>query len=164
MASRKTWATRTTRGFSLIEILTVLGLLAIVGGFGMMVSIDGLQGSYFTNDKDSVITALQKARSRAVSNMCFGGCSDGSAHGVHFDHVAKTFTIFQGEEYVVSDPQNETSELNPSTTLTGVTDAVFEKLSGSASTSPGSSLTITDSTGRTSQIDFNSEGRISWTH
>lgn len=164
MASRRTWATKISRGFSLIEILVVIGLLTIVGGFGAVVSLDGLGSSYFTNDKDSVITVLQKARSRAVSNMCFGGCTDGSAHGVHFDHGTNTYILFQGTEYSASDPHNETATLNPGTTLAGVTDVVFEKLSGSASTSPGSSLTITDSAGRTTQIDFNLEGRISWTH
>jgi prepilin-type N-terminal cleavage/methylation domain-containing protein len=164
MASHKTWATSAVRGFSLIEILTVLALLTVVGGFGVIVSMDGLGASYFTNDKDSIISTLQKARSRAISNMCFGGCTDGSAHGVHFDHVAKTYTLFQGDTYVASDPLNESFTLNPNTALSGITDAVFEKLSGSASTSPGSFLTVVDVTGRTSQIDFNSEGRISWTH
>ncbi len=164
MASRKILETKALRGFSLLEILVVIGLLVVIGGFGIIVSMDGLGASYYTNDKDSIISALHKARSRAVSNMCFGGCTDGSAHGIHFDHVNKTFTVFQGEVYQAAHALNEVSDLNPSSVTAGVTDVVFEKLSGSASTSPGSFVTITDTTGRTSQIDFNVDGRISWTH
>ncbi len=164
MALRKTWATDSARGFSLLEILVVIGLLTIIGGFGVVVSMGSLQGTYFRNDRDAVVSALHKARSRAVSNMCFGGCTDGSPHGVHIDHVAHTYTVFQGAVYSAVDPLNETAALNPQTATAGFTDVVFTELSGDAVTNPGTTLSVTDISGRTSQIDINSEGKISWSN
>src|SRR4051812_38879538 len=75
-------------GFSLIEILVVMGLLVLMSGFGLFVSMETYQGSNFSCDRSLFVAALQRARAQAIHNMCYGTCTDGVAHGVHVDTAA----------------------------------------------------------------------------
>ena len=155
MASHRT---SVTKGFSLIEILVVIGMLAIVGSFGLFLSMESFQHSIFKNDRDLLIDALYKARAQSVNNMCFGTCSGGQPHGVHIGNGA--YTVFQGLSYTAGDPQNEVTAANPGTTVTGATDIVFDRISGI--TTPVT-LTVTSVNGQTSTISVRTEGGIGWT-
>src|SRR5271154_5232788 len=85
-------------GFTLLEILVVMGILTVVAGFGLALSLDGYRDYLFRDERDTVIGALQKARSQAINNVCLGsGCSDGVPHGVFLQN--SQYTIFQGASY-----------------------------------------------------------------
>ena len=153
------------RGFSLIEILVVLGLISIISGFGLIVSMDDYRGYNFRNERDVIVSALQKARSQAINNMCYGsGCTDGLPHGVYFG-VPGHYIIFQGSSYVAGDPINEDIVAkNNASTVSGVTSVVFTELSGDATVVPASPgvLTVTDTGTHISNITVESSGRIWW--
>ena len=77
------------RGFTMIEILVVIGLFAIAGGFALWVSMESYRGSSFFADRDMFVAVLQRARAEAVNNVCLGaGCTDGKPHGVHIQSDA----------------------------------------------------------------------------
>lgn len=149
------------KGYTLLEILIVMGLIALLGGVGMLMSMETFKTSIFHNDRDLLVSAMRKARSESINNMCFGPagfCTDGKAHGVHI--APGTYTIFQGDSYAGRDVDaDENIDAKPGTTFTGPADIIFEKLSGE--TTPVS-IMITDDNGKNSTITLNAEGRIIW--
>lgn len=155
------------RGISLIEIVVVVGLFTAIGGLSMLVSIDTYRSYLFRGERDKVVEALQKARSRAINNICFGGdCVNGRSHGVHIDIDPDKVIVFQVHpappEYDPSDPINDSTPLNEGITVAGLSEIKFSQLSGDASVE--GDITISDSAGHVSVISINSEGRILWTN
>lgn len=151
-------------GFTLIEILVVMGMIAVIASLGLFMSMGSFQGSSFRNERSNVISALYKARSQAINNVCVGAtCTSGISHGVHFE--TGKFTIFQGISW--SDISHDSGldeiiEINPTIQITGLVDVIFAKLSGDVS-APGN-LIMKDTGTNTSTISINSEGQITWTN
>jgi prepilin-type N-terminal cleavage/methylation domain-containing protein len=154
-------STRSTHGFTLTEILIVIGLISVVASMTVIVSMDSWRGSSFSNERNAIVSALQRARGRAMSNMCLGpSCTAGKMHGVHIS--SGSYTVFQGNIYTVSDPINEVGNIGPTIAVTGNTDIVFSQLSGDAS--PTGTITVKDNAGRSSIITIGARGQISWTN
>lgn len=152
----------TQRGITMIELLVVFALVAIVGGFTLLVSMDTLRASVSRSDRDLIVSTLQRARSQAMNNVCVGsGCTDGKAHGVKIDVVNKKIILFQGATYVAGDPANAEFELNTNT-ITGADEIVFQQLSGN--TAAQTKTTVTDDRGQASEITVEPWGQIVWTH
>jgi Tfp pilus assembly protein FimT len=152
---------RCNHGFTIIEIGLVIALLSIIGTFSLMLSMDNYRASSFNNDRNMVISLLQKARSQAVNNMCLGAaCTEGVAHGLHIE--TGSYTIFQGTAYNPADALNEKISMPPTLTFSGLANVVFTELSGSPVAA--GTITLSDGMGHTSTIDINSEGRIAWTN
>ena len=149
-------------GFTLIEVSVVIVILIILVGLGLFLSMDSWLRGMFCNDRDMVVSALQRARSLAVNNMCFGtGCTEGKQHGVHFDPAKREVVIFQGEAYSDADPNNEIIPFDSHTVYivgSSTVDIVFDRISGNVATS--TNVTLKDDGGHSSVITVNSEGRI----
>lgn len=155
------------RGFTLLEIIVVMALIVIITGFGLIVNFDDYRGYSFRNERDTVAGVLQKARSQAVNNMCFGaGCTDGKPHGVYFG-IPGQYVIFQGASYATRDVAVDEiieSENNTSS-IAGMQSVVFSRLSGDASVSPANTpLTLIDGANHTSVFTIEPEGRIWWSN
>jgi prepilin-type N-terminal cleavage/methylation domain-containing protein len=154
--------TNTKKGFTMIEILVVITLIAIIISLGMVMSMDSFRGFSFRNDRDAVVAALQRARSLAINNICLGStCDDGKKHGVHFDPAAKEIVIFQGNSYNSSDVLNEAIKFESKaiSAVSTIDDVVFDRLSGNA---VNATITMTDGAGRSATIETNSAGRINY--
>jgi prepilin-type N-terminal cleavage/methylation domain-containing protein len=160
---------KSTQGFTMIEVMMVMGLLVIVSSLGLFMSMETLRGGSFRNDRAAAVSALQRARSLAVNNMCFGDegdCGDeGKPHGVHFgtDEVV----IFQGDSYDADAIANEVIKFDSKTTKIGSGSAdniIFKRLSGDLAGGGTGSVSITDGMGHSSVVEVNSEGRIDWTN
>ena len=152
------------RGFALIEILVVFGLIAILGGITLFVSMDTYRGSNFRTERDLVVSILEHARALAVNNACLGTCSNGKPHGVHIAN--NSFTLFQGTAYNAADAANVSFTANTLFSHSGYLathDVLFTQLEGST-TCGTCDLTISDSTGHTSTINVTSDGKIVWTN
>ena len=150
------------QGFTLIEVVTVMGLLALIAALTAVTNVDAYRGYIFRNERNLAISALQRARSQAISNVCLGTCTDGKPHGVHFE--AGKYVIFQGSSYGLDSAYDEVlaGSSNVSINIPSF-DAVFTQLSGEAVTNPpGAFITLYDAVGHSSAIRINSEGQIAW--
>lgn len=164
---------RFSAGFTVLEIMMVMALLMILSSLGLFMSMESLRGGSFRNDRAAVISALQRARSLAVNNMCFGGsstCNDGKPHGVYFNPGAGGVTIFQidaGKTDFNDRDEDADETINFDSRMTDALEEktiIFERLSGNSANATTTVVTITDGIGHTSEITVNSEGRIDWTN
>lgn len=149
------------QGFTLIEIVVVMGLLAILGSLGLIMSLDSYRSYAFRNERDLIVTVLQKARSQAINNVCLGsGCTSGADHGVHLQ--TGSYTIFQGTIFASANHSLDQVVQSSSATvqLSGLTDVVFSQLSGNAA--PAGNITVSDGVGHSTTISINDAGRIDW--
>ena len=150
-------------GFTLLEVLVVMGIMTMLGGFALIVSMDVYRSFSFRTERDMLISVLQKARSQSMSNMCLGpGCTDGRPHGVHVS--TGQYVVFQGATYATRDvsvdeviaAENGAARIAPSS----LTDVVFTQLSGAAA--PVGTIGLLDDAGHISTTTINSEGQITW--
>ena len=162
------FTTRAARaGFTFIEILVVMGMLAILAALGLFMSMESMRGGAFRDNRNIIVSSLQRARSLAVNNICVGGCTEGVAHGVHFETTS--VVIFQGQNYDPAAPTNEPVPLSSNAITIDVTGAaggniIFDNLSGNLipETATSTSIIVKDNAGHISEIEVNSEGRINW--
>lgn len=151
-------------GFTLLEILIVIGMTVIIMSFGLFFDFDQFRLHSFQADRDVLISALHHARSRAVSNICYEPpvCNDGKPHGVRIE--AGEFIIFQGSSYAGRDASHDASlEANTGLVHAGINEVVFSQLTGDALSGAGDIILRDPATGRESIISINSEGQIIWT-
>lgn len=142
-----------------------MGLVLMVVAFGLIVSFDDYRGFTFRNERDIVVNVIQKARSQAINNMCFGaGCTDGKAHGVYFG-IPGQYVVFQGTSYATRDTAvDEVIEAkDAAAVLTGLSSVVFNRLRADTVTTGGTTLTVTQGV-RSSVITVEPEGRIWWSN
>jgi prepilin-type N-terminal cleavage/methylation domain-containing protein len=141
------------RGFTLIEIILVIAIITILGSFGLVVGMDAYRGYSYRSERNVFVSALQKARIAAMTNI------NEAKHGVHVDAAAKTYTIFQGNDYGTrTQALDQVITASGAVTFSGVTDVVFDQLSGMTT---AGTVTIADGV-RTTVISLNNEGQISW--
>ncbi len=154
-------------GFTLIELLVVLGMLAMVGSLALVVSMTSYRGYSFRNERDSLISSLERARSEAVSNMCFSSagapCINGKPHGLHI--MSGQYVVFQGTSWASRDSavDEQVPIQSKAIMFSGVSDVVFDELVGTAVTIPAApmKITLTDPTGKdVSVVSLTPEGRI----
>ncbi|MDO8443050.1 MAG: prepilin-type N-terminal cleavage/methylation domain-containing protein [bacterium] len=140
------------RGFTLIEVMIVVGILAGLAGLGLFVSVDLYKSYTFYSERNIVISIIQKARNQSLVNI------NESKHGVYLE--SGRYTIFQGENYVSRNAvYDEIIEAGPTISRTGLTEIVFDQLNGN----PNITGNITLSEGlRSSIISIENEGRINW--
>jgi Tfp pilus assembly protein FimT len=155
-------------GFTLIEILIVIGILIVIIMFGLFLSFDFYRNYSFRSERNIIISVLQRARSQSMNNI------NQVRHGVHFQasptlqyimyecpgnilpctYAASSADIVVNSSYSI----NVTSPSLPF-------DVVFDQLNGrcigaNCTTAP-LAMTISDGV-RFYNIAINSEGRIDW--
>lgn len=148
----------------------IIALISFLGGITLFAGLDSYQGYLFRSDRDLVITALQRARAQSVGNICMGAsCTNGKPHGVAISPAGRpqTLVIFQtavmNPDYAHRDTSEDAFiEINPGTTVSGLSEVVFSPLSGNSPTA--GSITIASSGGRISTITIGSAGQIFWTN
>ena len=119
---------RMPKGFTLLEMLLALGIIAIIA----VVSITSLSRvnteKAIAVDADKALSLLARARSMTLS------AKDGFVHGVHFEE--RTLVLFKGESYDAGAPGSEAFPLHDEVKISAVvlagggSDVVFKKLTG----------------------------------
>ena len=153
MASRSIYspAKVTSRpGFTLTEVLVVLGIFSLVAGLGLFMSMDAYRGYIHREERATIVGILQKARSRSMSNI------HQTSWGVCF--IAPNYVIFRGSVCAQNISTNEIIPASPSTVTAGLSapGIVFSQIAGT--TSPTSILVSQN--GGTTTIDINEEGAV----
>jgi len=136
------------KGFSLIEILVVIGLITLIAAGGYMISIGGFQRYAFSAERDLVLNLLQKTRSRAMNNVLQ------SPHSLVISDTE--YTLFSDDGDTDNDdifPRNTSVVISPTT-------IEFEQLSGNVVM--GAGVINIDQGVQSAQIEVNTNGRISW--
>ena len=140
------------KGFTLFEVLIVLGLFVVLVSFGLFVSMDFYRGSSFRSERNTVVSILTKARNQSLNNV------NEAPHGVFFP--AGAYVLFQGPSYASRTTAfDETITATPTVTRSGLSEIVFSQLSGNANVS--GSIFMSNGT-RTSTVLINYEGRMDW--
>ena len=146
----------------MIEVLVVLALALIVGGFALMVSFDAYRHASYHADRASLIAALEHARAESIDNVCDGAvCASSAAHGVSIQD--DRYVIFQGPEYASRlVDADESIDANPAIAHSGLSEVVFATSSGDVMDT--GTIVLADASGITSTISIGSEGQIIWSN
>ncbi|TSD02490.1 MAG: hypothetical protein Athens071424_12 [Parcubacteria group bacterium Athens0714_24] len=138
-----------TNGFSLIEIITVIGIMGVVAATGFM-TFRGIKDDIILEQtKTTLVWALEEARNRAATG--FGQ----NKQGVHIEE--NKIVIFEGDEYV--DGEGE-EIIFPPTISTDQTNGniIFNRISASVNTA--ATIIINNIKGSTKIINITSDGKI----
>jgi prepilin-type N-terminal cleavage/methylation domain-containing protein len=140
-----------SKGFTLLEILVVIAIFTVLIALGLFMSMETLRGALSRSERDTVVSLLERARSRAMANIGqspWGMC-----------YLAPNYVVFKGTACSAATAV-DTVAANPGTATTGLLPPgiVFSQLAG---TTTPASVTVTQS-GRTSAITINYEGAIIW--
>jgi prepilin-type N-terminal cleavage/methylation domain-containing protein len=149
-------------GFTLIEVLVVMGLLAAIAGLVSFANFDSWRGYTFRSERNLLVSVLHKARSQSISNICLGSaltCTDGKPHGVKIQ--GDKYIIFQGASFIARDAAfDQNIDAAGTVSHAGISEVVFAQLSGDAVGTAGD--IIFDDGIRTVTISINNEGRINF--
>jgi Tfp pilus assembly protein FimT len=155
MNSLKTSTHNSEAGFSFIEVMIVTAIMLFFVGVGIFLSADVYRSSLFRADADTVVSALQRARTRSVNNI------NEAPHGVRI--TTSGYTIFEGADYnsrvvardeIIAIGSGYTISTSP--TINPI-DIIFTQLSGESNFNGDISIT---GSGTTTTVSVNSEGRI----
>lgn len=155
-----------TRGFTLTEVLIVIGLLAIIGGFTAVANYDNYRMGALRDERRTLVTALQKARAEALNNL------NQAPHGVKvLPGGTPSYVVFEGGDYASADHDKDVPipSAYPVVLAGGSLDEVaFTQLSGEAlcaggTCGAGQTITLHDPVRNTdATVTINAEGRIDW--
>src|SRR3989338_2614791 len=139
-------------GFTLIEIIVVIGILIVIISFGIIVDFSSLTFGTFQTEESKIISVLERARSRSMANMF------DTTHGVCY--LAPNYVIFRGT-CIVGASTNELILANTNIAENSGTifpTLVFDILTGNTTEDI---IIITDGV-KTKEITINNEGAINW--
>ena len=141
---------KTSNGFTILEILIVIGLVGFAAALGLVISLDSYRAYNFQSEKSLILGILQKARSQSLNNI------NQTSHGVYLQ--TSKYILFEGLDYL---HRNTSQDLvfpgNASLTISGSNEAVFSPL---AATATVASMILNDGANSPAIIDINYEGSI----
>lgn len=162
MASHKTYAARglpraQSRGFTLVEVVIVIGILGAVLLFASVLDFGSFFGSSFRAEGEQIATLLHKARADAMSNI-------GEApHGLALfpSDYPDSYVLFEGAAYGDDPDSHEIFKASYTLEIASApTEIVFAQLSGHTD---DTTLTLKDpNRGVESEIHIYEEGTIDW--
>lgn len=124
------------KGFSLIEMIVVMGMMLVVFYFSVPYGINFYRSQMLEAARGNIINALEQARHNAILQK------NDSNFGVTLSQVANSYVVFQGTAYGTrAVDQDEIFPLSADIAYTGLTDVIFYKLTGLPSATGTISLT-----------------------
>lgn len=141
------------RGFTLLELLLSIGLIALLGALSLPVYRS------FQVRTDVDITALETAHSLRRAQVLAQAVQDDSTWGVRVE--ATTITLFKGASYATRDTAfDEVFEFPATIVRSGTQEAVFDRVTGEPNTTGSFTFTSLDGDARTVQL--NAKGAVSY--
>lgn len=152
-------AVKGNRGVSLIELLIVMSIGALLAVLFVYAWRSGAARKQFNADVDTTMMYIQRARSQTLASQ------DASQYGVHF--TTDTATLFKGDTFDSTDPDNVEYEFDPRVDITetslsdGSSDVVFSRLTGESSATGTLTFHLSGDTAATSTVIINEGGVVS---
>lgn len=141
-------------GFTLVEILVTVAVFGIVLSIGAFANVNLFTREISIQEQTTLVSVLQKARGRAMNNI------HSTPHGVHIENGSDYYIIFRGDTYSSSSTTNEKVWREKKVAISGLTDIVFNQLSGN--TTNTGTITLVDTAGKTKIVTINANGLIDW--
>jgi Tfp pilus assembly protein FimT len=149
------------RGFTFIELITILGLVGVCGAMSIAMSMSALTQSNVSEERDHFVALLlQTARADALANR------DAAPHGIYIDNICHRYIRFAGNTFTppgnCTHDQREIPYTNEATDVasTGGNTILFEQLSGNVIQGAGS-ITLANG-GEVQAVRLRSIGQIDW--
>jgi prepilin-type N-terminal cleavage/methylation domain-containing protein len=144
--------TGTSQGFTLVEVLLVVALMAMVAG--MMVFIDR---TYIVRNDLDVSTRLVTESLRQAQALAMDGQAD-SPWGIRIQ--SNMVTVFSGTSYTERNTENDLVQTLPSSVgISGIHEVVFSKLWGEPNTT--GNVVLSTSVNSSRVVSINAKGSIS---
>jgi prepilin-type N-terminal cleavage/methylation domain-containing protein len=142
-----------TQGFTLIELILSVGIIALLAGLSLPVYASFQNRNDLDITTQSLASALRRAQVYARS-----GHGD-SQWGVRVQSGA--VTLFKGSTFAGRDATyDEVSSVSPTTSVSGLSEVLFAKLSGAPANTGSVTLTNTNNEART--VTINAKGMVSY--
>lgn len=138
------------KGFTLIEVLVVIGIIIGLFAIGALVDSSSIGRQSLSSVESTLVSVLQKARSRAMNNIAE------TSHGVFID--SDKFVLFQGGSYDSGESTNEEISRSDAVAVTGLDEIIFTPLSGEAT---DGTITLTQGV-QSREIEILEDGLINW--
>lgn len=147
------------KGFTLIEVLITIGIIAIVAFTVGILDTNSFRGESFRSEINIIGTALQTARANSMNNI------NQKKHGVAFHPNGQNkYVIYEGDDYTSRDANKDidiASSYTVTFDITSPTEISFEQLRGDANFD--GDISITDPNRNFNlKININHEGKIAW--
>ncbi len=142
------------KGFTLIEILVVIGIILLIFGAGSFINFSSYNHTLINTEETTLVSILSKARSQAMNNI------DASSHGVYIE--ADDYVLYDGTNFTTG----TNKEVMPKNSKTAITtnyggDIYFTQLSGEPSGTLPAVINLNDGT-NTRTITIKTGGVIDW--
>jgi prepilin-type N-terminal cleavage/methylation domain-containing protein len=141
------------KGFTTIELLLVIAIVAIFAGMSLFFSMDSLRGYQIQSQKEEVLNLLQVARQKSMSNI------NEKAFGVRLE--SSKATLFESP-FVLNAASNYVVNLSGDVSISSAGlpyEVVFSRLSG---TTNSTSFKIQNSASTVLTISINEHGGMDW--
>lgn len=136
--------------FTLIELLLVIGGAIIITALTMPVGLNFYRIQVLDETANDILGILRRAQTQATFQK------NDSAFGVKF--LPQSYVLFQGSSYAERvQSEDETFDLSVGITVSGIDEAIFEKLTGIPSATGTLTINSDDSSRR---LDINVQGKI----
>ena len=128
----KTQNLKANSGFTLIEIIIAVGIIAVLAGLSAPAANIFLSRNELHTEALKITDALRRARSQSMSAL------EDSVWGVHF--TSANYTVFKGSSYNPADAYNDTFTLPGILTISAImingggSDIIFDRINGITST------------------------------
>ncbi len=147
----KSQTTSKDKGFTLIEVLVVMGIVAVLFAVGDLIDFGSLGRRTLGSEEVTLVSILQRARSESMNNI------NALPHGVHVEE--KNFVIFE-DSYDEKDSSNQKIPRNTNIDISPLDyEVTFAQLSGNPDNTDD--ISISDKV-QTKTIKISEMGLIDW--